>query len=43
MNAGTGIADRTQQVVQLGGQLTAERSADGEFVVHARIPLSKGE
>lgn len=43
MNAGTGIADLTQQVVQLGGQLTAERSADGEFVVHARIPLSKGE
>lgn len=40
---GTGIADLTDQVVQLGGQLTTDGTPDGEFVVLARIPLSKGE
>ena len=41
--AGTGIADLTDQVVQLGGHFTTDSTADGEFVVLARIPLSKGE
>ena len=40
---GTGIADLTDQVVQLGGQFTTDCTSDGEFVVLARIPLSKGE
>ncbi|WP_179278234.1 sensor histidine kinase [Rhodococcus sp. 15-649-2-2] len=41
--SGTGITDLTGQVARIGGQLTAECSTDGEFVVLARIPLSKGE
>lgn len=40
---GTGIADLTDQVVQLGGQFTTDCTSDGEFVVLARIPLSKGD
>lgn len=42
VESGTGIADLTDQVTQLGGHLTADYSTDGEFVVLARIPLSKG-
>ena len=42
VESGTGLADLTDQVTQLGGHLTADYSSDGEFVVLARIPLSKG-